>query len=79
MCRLVSNASGLIDRRDDPEQWRNAVQAFKDVQEFWYIVEVLGDRLLDVPFVDTFTCQTRSYLVSLATLPQVETRSSSCS
>ncbi len=52
ICRIVEESQGIIDKGDP--QWSAHVQAFKDVQEFWYVIDVLGDRLLEQPFKDSF-------------------------
>ncbi|MHC4416646.1 MAG: hypothetical protein ACYS0G_15350, partial [Planctomycetota bacterium] len=43
VCRVVEESRGIIEKQDDLARWRTAVQAFKDVQEYWYVTEVLGD------------------------------------
>jgi hypothetical protein len=53
ICDIVTRTEGVIERAEAPDEWRHTVQAFKDVQEFWYIISVLDDRLLNPPFIDS--------------------------
>lgn len=51
-CRLIIETKGVV--QDDHKQWRIFVQSLKDVQEYWFMVEVLGDDLAQPPFLDRF-------------------------
>lgn len=51
-CRLIVDSQGII-QKDNPD-WRQFVQSLKDLQEYWFIVQILGERLLDAPFLDRF-------------------------
>jgi hypothetical protein len=51
LCKNVREASGFTVRKKDP-QHAALVEAIKDIQELWFILEKLGDRLLSAPFVD---------------------------
>lgn len=47
-CRLIVRSEGVIQK--DHRDWRTFVQSLKDVQEYWFIIQALGDRLLQSTF-----------------------------
>jgi hypothetical protein len=49
LCRIVQEAAGRITEPDEPTH-RELVLAHKDVQELWFIIENIADRLVDEPF-----------------------------
>jgi hypothetical protein len=49
-CRLIIETKDVVQK--DHKQWRIFVQSLKDVQEFWFMVEVLGEGLAQPPFLD---------------------------
>jgi hypothetical protein len=51
-CRLVVESRGIIHETDP--NWPIFVQSLKDVQEYWFMIEILGDRLMGSPFLDRF-------------------------
>jgi len=51
-CRLIVNSQGIIQKANP--DWRHFVQSLRDLQEYWFIVQILGERLLDAPFLDRF-------------------------
>jgi hypothetical protein len=53
-CQLVVNSKGIIQNSN--RNWRIFVQSLKDVQEYWFIIQTLGDKLLRLPFLDVFRC-----------------------
>lgn len=50
LCKIIAESSRPIEK-DDPE-WAEAVQSEKDIQEYWFILHMLKERLCDAPFLD---------------------------
>lgn len=50
LCKTMSESTRTIEK-DDPE-WPEAVQSQKDIQEYWFILHMLKERLCDAPFLD---------------------------
>ena len=53
-CRLIVKTKGIV--HNDDRNWHTFVQSLKDVQEYWFIIQILGARLLQSPFLDAFAC-----------------------
>ncbi len=53
LCKIVAKAVGRESQPGD-DKYVELVQSFKEVQEIWLIVRVLGDRLAVAPFLDPF-------------------------
>ncbi len=53
-CRLIVRTKGIV--QNDDRNWHTFIQSLKDVQEYWFIIEILGERLLQLPFLDVFAC-----------------------
>ena len=53
-CRLIVRTKGIV--QNDDRNWLTFIQSLKDVQEYWFIIEILGERLLQLPFRDVFAC-----------------------
>jgi len=53
LCNTVEKAASHVSEPGDPD-YIELQQSFKDVQELWYIIRVLGDRLVSDPFVRPF-------------------------
>jgi hypothetical protein len=51
-CRLIIETEGIV--QDSHPDWRIFVQSLKDVQEYWFMIEVLGEDLAQPPFLDRF-------------------------
>jgi len=52
-CQLIVKTKGIVQK--DDKNWHIFIQSLKDVQEYWFIIEILGERLLQLPFLDGFT------------------------
>jgi len=52
-CRLVVESHGRVD--ESHPNWRLFVQSLKDLQEYWFMIEILGEELVRSPFVERFT------------------------
>lgn len=53
-CRLIVKTKGIV--HNDDRNWHTFVQSLKDVQEYWFIIQIIGARLLQSPFLDAFAC-----------------------
>lgn len=53
-CRLIVRTKGIV--QNDDRNWHTFIQSLKDVQEYWFIIEILGEKLLQLPFLDVFAC-----------------------
>jgi len=51
-CRLIVKTKGIV--QNDDRNWHTIVQSLKDVQEYWFIIQILGAKLLQSPFLDAF-------------------------
>jgi hypothetical protein len=51
-CRLILATKGVV--QDSHAEWRIFVQSLKDVQEYWFIIEILKEKLVESPFFDRF-------------------------
>ena len=49
-CKLYIKTEGII-QVTNPD-WLFYVQGLKDIQEYWFIIEILGKRLLKAPFIE---------------------------
>jgi hypothetical protein len=49
-CRLIVETGGIV--QDSHPQWRIFMQSLKDVQEYWFVIEILKERLVEPPFLD---------------------------
>ena len=56
-CRLIVKTKGIV--KNDDQNWHTIIQSLKDVQEYWFIIQTLGERLLQSPFLDGFECSLR--------------------
>ena len=52
-CKLYIKAKDII-QTTHPD-WPTYVQGLKDIQEYWFIIEVLGEDLLEDPFIEKLT------------------------
>jgi hypothetical protein len=52
-CQLIVKRKSIVQK--DDQNWRIYIQSLKDMQEYWFIIEILGERLLQPPFLDGFT------------------------
>lgn len=52
--QVLAKSDQLIDRNVDPDLWELAIQAYRDVSEYWYVIEVFGDQLLESPLKGVF-------------------------
>lgn len=50
LCKTMSESTRTITR--DDSEWAEAVQSQKDIQEYWFILHMLKERLCDAPFLD---------------------------
>lgn len=51
-CRLIIETEGIV--QDSHPDWCIFVQSLKDVQEYWFMIEVLGEDLTRPPFLNRF-------------------------
>ena len=56
-CNLYIEAKGII-QKSHPD-WLAFMQGLKDIQEYWFIIEVLGEQLLQPPFNKLFKSSLR--------------------
>jgi hypothetical protein len=49
-CQLIVKSKGIIE--NSHPHWRTFVQSLKDLQEYWFVIQVLGERLLQSPLLD---------------------------
>jgi hypothetical protein len=52
-CQLIAKTKCIVQK--DDQNWHIFIQSLKDVQEYWFIIEILGERILQPPFLDGFT------------------------
>lgn len=51
-CHLIIETESTVQK--DHPKWRLFVQSLKDVQEYWFMIEVFGEDLAQPPFLDRF-------------------------
>lgn len=51
-CSLYIESKGII-QMSHPD-WLAFMQGLKDIQEYWFIIEILGEQLLESPFISQF-------------------------
>ncbi|MDI6450749.1 hypothetical protein [Anaerobaca lacustris] len=51
-CQLIAKTQQVI--YSDHADWRHFVQSLKDIQEYSFMIHVLGERLMGPPFADRF-------------------------
>ena len=52
-CKLYIESKGIIQKTHP--KWLGFIQGLKDIQEYWFIIEILGEQLLETPFIEQFT------------------------
>ena len=52
-CNLYIESKGITQKTHP--KWLDFIQGLKDIQEYWFIIEILGEQLLETPFMDQFT------------------------
>ncbi len=51
-CKLYIESKGIIQKTHP--KWLGFIQGLKDIQEYWFIIEILKEQLLETPFIEQF-------------------------
>lgn len=72
LCRTALNVHGPVPKSDP--RWLTLIEATKDLHEYHYIVEVLGSRLSQTPFLDVLRRSMKDHLLSSQPSPDTDGR-----
>ncbi len=52
-CKLYTESKGIIQKTHP--NWLSFIQGLKDIQEYWFIIKVFGNQLLEEPLFEPLT------------------------